>query len=383
MDHLSSCYFCGIALENPVQSYDLSDDSSSNQTTVTLCSSCKEKLGIVLEAAGQGSLTPVTDPTGATTTADDRTVVQDSTSSDADSGLAGDEHDYTPTDSLTDTSSTEAGEPHDTTKADSESETVTESTEPNKDETAVDKKDRVKTAVGEQTSEATTAEQGSDMQADAELASKNNLGNETLGEELDDPFEDDEFLEDDPLGSDGDSTAADTLTEAETGALAEDTDSQLGSEEAIDTEREPNTADDTAHSTAESDPSESTADSIESDTPSMQAEDGSNEVPATEGRQEDSTVDSQPTAEQSGTGDGGERESDQTPSETTISALEYNRVMRMLQNREFPVNREEIIVVAANAYDLAESECAEVIDLAVDKDLLDERNGKLYRPEKE
>jgi hypothetical protein len=55
--------------------------------------------------------------------------------------------------------------------------------------------------------------------------------------------------------------------------------------------------------------------------------------------------------------------------------------MRMLQNREFPVDREEIVLVASNAYDIAQSECAQVIDLAVDRGLLDERDGKLYRPE--
>ncbi len=83
-----------------------------------------------------------------------------------------------------------------------------------------------------------------------------------------------------------------------------------------------------------------------------------------------------------------EAESDEeTPAEVvsdagaSISALEYNKVMRLLQNREFPVERDEIETVAANAYGLARSDCAEVIDLAIDRDLLGEENGQLVRPE--
>jgi hypothetical protein len=64
----------------------------------------------------------------------------------------------------------------------------------------------------------------------------------------------------------------------------------------------------------------------------------------------------------------------------SISALEYNKVMRLLQNREFPVDRAEIETVAANAYGLAESDCAAVIDLAIDRGLLREEGGQLRRP---
>jgi hypothetical protein len=72
--------------------------------------------------------------------------------------------------------------------------------------------------------------------------------------------------------------------------------------------------------------------------------------------------------------------SDDETTRTTVSALEYNRVMRLLQNREFPVDRAEIQTVAANAYGLAEHECAEVIDLAVDRGLVAERGDQLVRP---
>jgi len=64
-----------------------------------------------------------------------------------------------------------------------------------------------------------------------------------------------------------------------------------------------------------------------------------------------------------------------------ISALEYNKVMRLLQNREFPVDREEIEVVAANAYQVGRADCAKVIDVAVDRGLIAEDDGQLVKPE--
>lgn len=67
--------------------------------------------------------------------------------------------------------------------------------------------------------------------------------------------------------------------------------------------------------------------------------------------------------------------------ETTVSALEYNKVVRLLKNREFPVDRGEIEAVAENAYDLAPGECAAIIDLAVDRGLVAEEDGRLSRPE--
>ncbi|PSQ31123.1 hypothetical protein BRD09_04860 [Halobacteriales archaeon SW_10_68_16] len=78
---------------------------------------------------------------------------------------------------------------------------------------------------------------------------------------------------------------------------------------------------------------------------------------------------------EAGADDGGET------ARTTVSALEYNKVMRLLQNREFPVDREGFERVAANAYGLAEHECGEVIDLAIDRGLVAERDGQLVRPE--
>ena len=89
--------------------------------------------------------------------------------------------------------------------------------------------------------------------------------------------------------------------------------------------------------------------------------------------------DDQPDAgEAAETADRGEPSTDDKPS---ISALEYNKVMRLLQNREFPVDREEVVTVAANAYQLSEADCLAVIDLAVDRGLLAEDGDALVRPD--
>jgi hypothetical protein len=99
-----------------------------------------------------------------------------------------------------------------------------------------------------------------------------------------------------------------------------------------------------------------------------EADSAADEPPATAGTNRDEESD-----------DGGSQPD--AAATTTISALEYNKVMRLLQNREFPVERAELETVATSAYDLARPEVAEVIDLAIDRDLLVEADGELSRPD--
>lgn len=61
----------------------------------------------------------------------------------------------------------------------------------------------------------------------------------------------------------------------------------------------------------------------------------------------------------------------------SLTRLEYNKVMRLLKNREFPVDRAEFVTVASNAYQFSESEVDQVLDAAIDHGLLDERDGQL------
>ncbi|WP_058994461.1 hypothetical protein [Haloarcula sp. CBA1127] len=66
--------------------------------------------------------------------------------------------------------------------------------------------------------------------------------------------------------------------------------------------------------------------------------------------------------------------SDDSPS---LTKLEYNKVMRLLQNREMPVDRAEIREVAVNAYDIDGEQFDAIIDAAVDRDLIGQANGQL------
>ena len=67
--------------------------------------------------------------------------------------------------------------------------------------------------------------------------------------------------------------------------------------------------------------------------------------------------------------------------QSQLSRREFNKVIRLLQNREFPVDRQEFVIVASNAYDLGRSECGAVIDLAVERGIIAEEDGQLLRAE--
>lgn len=58
----------------------------------------------------------------------------------------------------------------------------------------------------------------------------------------------------------------------------------------------------------------------------------------------------------------------------------YRKVIRLLQNRDFPVRRVEIEELAMNAYQLGPQECSGAIDTIVQKGLLVEEDGMLHRP---
>lgn len=78
-----------------------------------------------------------------------------------------------------------------------------------------------------------------------------------------------------------------------------------------------------------------------------------------------------------GSGDGGDGEDDRKR-DVTMTRLENTNVMRMMQNREFPVDRDDFVVVAASAYEISQDRCEKVIDLAVKHDLLREDEGQLH-----
>jgi len=58
----------------------------------------------------------------------------------------------------------------------------------------------------------------------------------------------------------------------------------------------------------------------------------------------------------------------------------YRKALRMLRNREFPMERTAVVDLLSTAYDLDRDECDEVIDFAVDRGLLAEDGSELRRP---
>ncbi|RLM91005.1 hypothetical protein D3D02_04405 [Halobellus sp. Atlit-38R] len=67
------------------------------------------------------------------------------------------------------------------------------------------------------------------------------------------------------------------------------------------------------------------------------------------------------------------------PSTTDEEPEEFRTVMRLLGNREFPIPRAEIVELAAGAYDLEESHVEQIIEYAVDRDLLVDDSGTLRK----
>ncbi len=73
------------------------------------------------------------------------------------------------------------------------------------------------------------------------------------------------------------------------------------------------------------------------------------------------------------------RDTDDTPERPETET--YNRVVRLLQNREFPVDRSEFETLASSAYDVSPAECERVIEYAIYRGELDEHDGLLQKPE--
>ncbi|WP_126663952.1 hypothetical protein [Haloterrigena salifodinae] len=59
----------------------------------------------------------------------------------------------------------------------------------------------------------------------------------------------------------------------------------------------------------------------------------------------------------------------------------YGKVLRLLRNREFPMQRSAVESLAAGAYDLESSEVDAIIDHAIERDEFVEKRGELRRPD--
>ncbi|MFB6281013.1 MAG: hypothetical protein ABEH40_03235 [Haloferacaceae archaeon] len=109
----------------------------------------------------------------------------------------------------------------------------------------------------------------------------------------------------------------------------------------------------------------------------------------------DASSDADPPAEAAGDagtasgdaddGDDGDAGASDTGSSRGLRGLgnsgagEYRQALRLLRNRDFPIDRAEVVDVMSSAYDLNREECHGLIDLAVERGSLTDDDGVLRR----
>jgi len=283
MEQLSSCYFCGAALDAQIEPYQVIppqlEPTSDQQRAVSLCPACRQKLANVVE-----------------------TVVE---ATDAATEAAIDE--VSPVD------------PTDDLLADDATAATTEHADPEATSTA--------SADGHTPADPAAAD-------DTSIADVQNMSgrrdavepNERTGQDTDGPLSSTQTSEAAAL----DDEPADDTASMANGATTGDTATDGTEANGTATDRTATDRPDTAAATAD--------------------ETGADETGA-----DDTATDDGPT----------------------LTALEYNKVIRLLQNREFPVERAEIHEIATSAYQISDREFDAIIDAAIERDLIGEENGQL------
>ncbi|MFD1596419.1 hypothetical protein ACFR97_12825, partial [Haloplanus litoreus] len=56
---------------------------------------------------------------------------------------------------------------------------------------------------------------------------------------------------------------------------------------------------------------------------------------------------------------------------------EYYKVLRLLQNREFPMERADLTGLVTGAYDVSEPQCERILETAIDRGVLVEEGSTL------
>jgi hypothetical protein len=137
----------------------------------------------------------------------------------------------------------------------------------------------------------------------------------------------------------------------------------------------------TDSATEKSDESTGADDSGESDPlsgPDRAARNGAS--PAASGTESDdtATTDSDDTATTDSDDAAGSSQSDSSETHSE-EPPEFRRVMRLLNNRTFPVDRTEFTELATGAYDLDEREVDRIVEYAVERGVLAVESGQLTR----
>jgi len=287
MAELSSCYFCGAALDTALERTQVAT-TGGDPTTVVLCPSCRRKLTAVLDR------TLDADPDAESESLLGRAAAGDVPATPA-NGDADEGDDAPPVADVT----------------------------PDQ---------------GSTTPDATETPPGTDhstSSSDGDAGASGGTSGATAVGGTDEPI----FGSDDAGGDEGESVAETTADETDDGAPFGSRTAASGPGEAATAVRDAEGADET-------------------ETPVRDAEpDATNES------------------------DDGDAADDAGGSPTPPDAETYNRVVRLLQNREFPVPRAEIEEVALNAYDIAPEDFRAVIDTAVDRGVLAEDGDQLTLPD--
>jgi len=315
MDRLSSCYFCGAALDATLEEHPVVPSAlrpgADTQKTVVLCRTCQRKLDAVLDTvvdAVEANAGDVTAESGSEPPTDDG---GNQPESDLESTLGDDEEILTPlgddertAEEAAEASGMEFGDDRAAEEGDAASESSADGTDDADDEGSNARK--------------YTRSRGAGFR-------KEDDGPEETGSLTGGAFDDDDDENDTDSGS---------LTGGAFGDDEDETDSAAAS------------ADDPL------------------------ADDASGASDSSDDRSNTKSSDSADDGSDSDDSGGDHR--------VSMSRLENTKVMRLLENREFPVDKAEFVTVAANAYQVSQSDCEKVIDLAVEHDLLREENGQLY-----
>jgi hypothetical protein len=105
--------------------------------------------------------------------------------------------------------------------------------------------------------------------------------------------------------------------------------------------------------------------------------------PDSEWNDTEPTDDRQETAEETGSDDDS-AESDTAPTaDRDFSRSSYNRVVKLLQNREFPVDADDIQTVARSAYEINRRESQAIIDALIDRGVIERDGDRLVRPDED
>ncbi|MFC6955292.1 hypothetical protein [Halorubellus litoreus] len=306
MADLSSCYFCGAAMDVSLRESTVVPEAlaptPAHQTTVVLCGTCERKLERVLDPVVAAANASATTRAAAT---DDSTAGGDATAADAgdepDATGAGDADAVVPPSILSDV-------------ADDDASTTTDG------DASADERDATGTA--------------SAADDTAETASAGEDGT---------PFEVDDTTS---VFDDADDTASNSVF------------------------ADANDAPTTPIQDAESD----------DDTDGIAFDDQSREETAATNRESTPSTASASNASPDGSIDDTSASSSErdTPD---VDPRTYNKVVRLLKNRDLPVPRAEIESIAGSAYDIPDHECEAIIDAAIQRGLVAEADDQLTHPD--